>query len=413
MSENENNFNELEAYKAILFEKQRIEDFLRAENKNLWQHLNNYKKLPFFNLYIYISEKLQNFILFFKQTRTSWVSDLESNNSRQPKVDKNFTIQALFVLPSNRIEIGGLQTAYKLAVNLSNLGLNSKVICVTSDPSSEINDIFLDHESINLVETVNLIIACGAESISLADQLGTKYRAKKILLMQGPDHYFTPDWENSKNFVSAIRSYDYVVTISHFLFKLASQYRSNNIIFTPLGYDNQIFKIFPGKRTNQIVVACRSNIEKGLKILLPQIPEIRRKGWRVVGFGDLNDPQMAEVFDEFFGRVNNIRLYEIFSKSKILLDPSLIEGLGLIPLEAAASGVVPIVAKRHSYEGFFKNGERPFVEIDDFQNPVEVLKAIDKADKMDNHKVAEIVKDANWENGLEIFVNQIKQILSI
>ncbi len=47
MDKRENNLNEIEALKAELIEKKRIEDFLRSENKNLWTYINNIQKLPF------------------------------------------------------------------------------------------------------------------------------------------------------------------------------------------------------------------------------------------------------------------------------------------------------------------------------------------------------------------------------
>ena len=88
------------------------------------------------------------------------------------------------------------------------------------------------------------------------------------------------------------------------------------------------------------------------------------------------------------------------------------EGLGLIPLEAAASGVVPIISKRHSYDGLFNNGLIPFIEIDDFQIPEKVLSAIEKAEKLNPEKISKTVQDLNWANGSSNFVKVINQLLT-
>jgi glycosyltransferase involved in cell wall biosynthesis len=105
-------------------------------------------------------------------------------------------------------------------------------------------------------------------------------------------------------------------------------------------------------------------------------------------------------------------MQEIFSVSRILLDPSLMEGLGLIPLEAAAAGVVSIITKRHSYEGLFKDNGFPFIEIDDFQMPNNVFDAIEKAMSMNPKVISDSVKNLNWKNGSLHFVNVVKEFLT-
>ena len=125
---------------------------------------------------------------------------------------------------------------------------------------------------------------------------------------------------------------------------------------------------------------------------------------------------MRRAFEDYAGcvapRSPQLKIYEIFIESKILLDPSFMEGLGLIPLEAAASGVVPIISKRHSYDGLFNNGLIPFIEIDDFQMPNNVIDAIEKAKSMNPKVISDSVKNLNWKNGSLHFVNVVKEFLT-
>jgi hypothetical protein len=417
MVKRENNLNESEALKAELIEAKRIEEFLRSENKNLWSYINNIQKLPFFNSFILISQKIKRIRSFSQRKRAENLESSSKKYTTNNSINKSFNnkekeIDVLFVIPNNKIEIGGIQTSFNLAKVLLLSGISTKIISIIDDPTSENSDLFLNQVQLNEIKKINTLIVCGAESVDLANRLSAKFNSKRVLLMQGPDHYFTPEWENSKNFISAIQNFEYIITVSNFLSEIAQQMGAKNTICIPLGYDENIFKFEDKERFKQIVIPCRTTFEKGLKILLPQIPEIRKKGWRVVGFGDLANPRMAEVFDEFSGRINKIKMQEIFSVSRILLDPSLMEGLGLIPLEAAAAGVVSIITKRHSYEGLFKDNGFPFIEIDDFQMPNNVIDAIEKAMSMNPKVISDSVKNLNWKNGSLHFVNVVKEFLT-
>ena len=135
-------------------------------------------------------------------------------------------------------------------------------------------------------------------------------------------------------------------------------------------------------------------------------------GWRIVGFGDVKDPKFAEVFDYFYGRLNKREIYELLLKSKILLDASFIEGLGLVALEAAASGCVPIITKRHDYHDLFEDNKLPYIEIDNFIDPNIVLSAIEEAKKLKPEDVAENVKNVNWVNGSKIIQDSIRNLLN-
>jgi glycosyltransferase involved in cell wall biosynthesis len=169
----------------------------------------------------------------------------------------------------------------------------------------------------------------------------------------------------------------------------------------PFGLDLNDFFYQNHKRDKNLLISCRSNFEKGSQLVIPLIPKLKSMGWKVIGFGDLPDVHMAEYFDEFLGRLSSTELAKIFHDSRILLDPSLIEGLGLTALEAAACGCVPIVGQRESYTGLFQDGQEPFVEIPNFLDPQVVLNAIDKIEKSNlSELVSKNVLSVDWESGL-------------
>ena len=124
-------------------------------------------------------------------------------------------------------------------------------------------------------------------------------------------------------------------------------------------------------------------------------------GWKVIGFGDLPDVHMAEFFDEFLGRLSSPELAKLFRESRILLDPSLIEGLGLTALEAAACGCVPIVGQRESYSDLFQDGLEPFVEIPNFLDPQVIIDTIVDIEKSDLSELfSKNVLSVDWIAGL-------------
>jgi glycosyltransferase involved in cell wall biosynthesis len=142
------------------------------------------------------------------------------------------------------------------------------------------------------------------------------------------------------------------------------------------------------------------------------IPKLRKLGWRVIGFGDLPDIKMATYFDDFLGRISKVELGKIFRESKILLDPSFIEGLGLIPLEAAACGCIPIIGSRKSYHDLFKVGQEPYLEVSNFLDPDEVLQKIEDVNRTNYSKVfSEYILSVDWAIGYQKAFDEIKSIL--
>lgn len=413
MTNFEKNLNEKEALRAELFEKQRIEEFLRSENRDLWSYIGNLKSLPMFGKAIYLLQKL-DFLLKFMVRSTAETSSTTDNLTFKNYLSdlKTKNLDVLFVLTNNKLEIGGIQTSVKLAEDLSAAGFVVKITSINFDPSAENHKFYIPSQSVENLNSIKSIVSCGAETVALTNLIVEKFKSKSILLMLGADHYFTPLWNDAKNFINAIQTYDLIIALSPLLKKIAQSLDAKNIVCAPLGFDNKVFNFKKMTKSNQIVINCRDSTEKGLRFLLPQIPKLREMGWRVVGFGDVKDPKFAEVFDYFYGRLTKREIYELLLNSRILLDASFIEGLGLVALEAAASGCVPIISKRHDYHELFNENEKPYIEIDNFIDPNIVFSAIKLAEKIKPEDIVEYVKEVNWENGSQIVQESIRNLLN-
>jgi glycosyltransferase involved in cell wall biosynthesis len=261
------------------------------------------------------------------------------------------------VIPTNKIELGGLQSSFELANYVSGKGLSVKIVYLNHDPTGVKSDIMVNKsDAKNFI--CNVVVVCGSEASDFISSIESFKFSKSVIFMQGPDHYFESDWSRSLKFMNMLEKSALTLAISPYMASFSKFYGAKNVATVPFGLDLTSFYYENTPKQKTIVIPCRSNRDKGTHLVVPLIPELRKLGWRVIGFGDLPDIKMATYFDDFLGRISKVELGKIFRESTILLDPSFIEGLGLIPLEAAACGCIPIIGTRKSYTGLFKDDEK-------------------------------------------------------
>ena len=389
--------------KAKLYEKERIEEYLRAEVKELWEVIDSTQASSMYRIYSFL-KRAQNAVMrvfglkLIRRLRTTKAMRNQSVN--ELATTKTDYFDFIFILPSNKIEIGGLKSAFNLAKKMLQKGFLVKIIYLNHDPTGESSNFIISKLTVNKIEC-DVVVVCGTEASNyLETHKDFKYQ-KCVVFMQGPDHYFDTNWIRSSTFLQTLKECDLVLAISPFMAKNSLFYGARKVISIPFGLDSSDFFFQNHKRNKTILISCRSNFEKGAQLVIPLIPKLKTMGWKVIGFGDLPDAHMAEYFDEFLGRLSSFELAKLFRESQILLDPSLIEGLGLTALEAAACGCIPIVGKRESYTGLFQDGLEPFVEIPNFLDPQVILNTIERIEKSDlSEEVSKNVSRVDWESGL-------------
>lgn len=404
MNESEKSRNQLLSENLEL---KRIEKFLRAEVAELWSHIKRIESLPFYKLWIKIASRFK----FEKPTKAQFTENYQeiSNSSFDSKL---LNCEYLFVYSTDSHEIGGLKTSVKLAKDL------------IEEKSWKINGLALNHNPTTLnkdnffvygVEErskIKNVVACGSDTIETAIQMAQDFNANFILLMMGLDHLFAPTYRESQNFIHAIKSADLVICLSPHLAKQALIYGAKRVEVAPLGLDEREFTYSGTPKKRKILVTCRASADKGLKYALPALSLLRGKGWEVVGFGDLSDHEAANAFDRFLGRISATELNIEFQDTKYLIDPSWIEGLGLVALEAAACGVMPIISSRGDYEDLFEPTKRPFIEILNFIDPTKLIEAVEKEENLpDPAEIASRVKPVSWMIGLKISADILETML--
>jgi len=373
--------NEISELKARLFEKERIEAYLRSEVSELWKVIKVIQEFPLYSLYLRISKLYSKFNRIVKNSEVIKIDESSFNQINSPQV-----FDVLFVVPSSKLEIGGIVSAHDLANYLNSKAINTKVLALNVDPSVNRSEI-----SINVTELQNAnykaVVVCGSEASNFIDLKEIALNKKIILFMQGPDHYFEMNWEIASNFIGLISKSDLVIAISPYIKSIAKFHGAKKILTAPFGLDKNIFYGSDTKKEKIILIPCRANRDKGTHLVIPIISDLRKQGWTIIGFGELPDLTMAREFDDFLGRITKNELGNLLRRSRILLDPSLIEGLGLLALEAAACGCVPIINSRNSYQGLFDSGFKPFVEIKNYLDPQLIIDKIIQIEKDNNYDI--------------------------
>lgn len=398
--------NEISELKARLFEKERIEAYLRSEVSDLWKVIKVIQEFPLYGLYLKISK------LYSKIKRTTNATEVTQNaESSSSEIGLPQLFDLLFIVPSNKLEIGGIVSAHELVNFLNSMKISTKVLALNIDPSVERNEINID---INQIQNASykVVVVCGSEAANFLHQNKLGLSKKIVLFMQGPDHYFEKKWEAASIFTDLISKSDLVIAISPYVKSIAKFYGAKNVITAPFGLDKNTFYGSKNPKEKIIAISCRANRDKGTHLVIPIISHLRKQGWKIIGFGELPDLSMASEFDDFLGRITKDEIGNLFRRSKILLDPSLIEGLGLVALEAAACGCVPIITSRNSYEGLINSTFKPYVEIPNFLDPKLIIDTINEIEKKNNYDAyCESILELDMNSGLNNSYLAIKELL--
>ena len=380
-----------------IFESKRIENYLRAEVSELWEYIKKVQALPFFNTWLKFATKVN---VRKRGNANNKEKSFPAGNSTDV-IPNILNCDFLFVYSSDVHEIGGLKTAGKLARDLSKLeSWNIKGFALSHNPTVAKGDGLFVY-NVPPESKIKNVVACGSDTIDAAMEFAKEFNANLVLLMMGLDQIFAPNWQESKNFIKAMQLADLVICLAPHLAKQAKFYGAKNVAVATLGFDERDFFYTGLEKKKKVLVPCRISPEKGLKVLLPVIPLLRNKGWEVVGFGDLQEHSIAEVFDRFLGRVGPDVLMQEFQDTRFLVDPSWIEGLGLVALEASACGVVPIITARADYVDLFNNSIKPFFELPNFIDPEKLIAIIENHRNWpDPSQVCSSVSSLMWGKGL-------------
>ncbi len=319
-------------------------------------------------------------------------------------------IDILFVSPTNATQIGGVKIIFQLAAYLAARGIKAKVFCHrhTGPIAQHAHDLLmpvLTRESLaRTVARARVVVGTGIGVAPLATELAKQLRASLWWLVQGPECYFSSG-EHYDEFKKILLRSDQVISVSEYLDLLIRDFGVKQSHWIPLGPDPLVFyprdigenKTGKGDATSKrdpksIAVQLIDTPDKGARFAVSFAEEARRRGLSVhfFGTGKLAD-SLPRDLGEFHGQLDPDGLAKLFSKCGFYLDLSVMEGLGLLPLEAAFCGCRPVMTRKGAPDKIFSATESAVI-LDshlDYQAGVEKILASSLLPAAESARLAE------------------------
>jgi hypothetical protein len=284
------------------------------------------------------------------------------------------------------------------------------------------------HECLKVVAGENRTGICEMTSVSLPF-------AKKILMEEAILH---PEWADSIGFAELPAHYEkrileepqiakHVIAISSFLKQtlLADGINADKIHVLPLGFDAKKIKYIPqtdtiNNRSLRILFAGRITQGKGMKYLLDAMKMFNKQDveLHIIGniFGSGNAFKKYSPYYNYRPGVSQAELFQLYSNYDVLVFPSLLEGFGLVTVEAMGAGLPVITTPNTNATEVIKDGENGFlVPIRDTEA---IVNAIGKIRNMDDGQFQQMRRNARntalqytWdvyrENLAQLLINNI------
>lgn len=182
-------------------------------------------------------------------------------------------------------------------------------------------------------------------------------------------------------------------------------------------------KKLPSNKENRILFVGNIKKHKGLKTLLDAFQSAQKKGLSltltIVGNKDsfrtgdeetLKRLEQKDLKIEFTGKISDSRLKELYSSSKVLVQPSSYEGFGMPPLEAMTVGTPAIISDIPVFKEIYSNFPVVFFKVNDSEDLCEKLLDFEKNGKSVDLK--ELKNLYSYKRSADLIIDIIKKYLS-
>lgn len=387
-------------------------------NKKRSERLEENRKIFFSRWETQYNELLEKYM---KNDPIKYIKDNLTDKDILPKFDY------VFLLPQMGKGAGGIIVVSELVNYLNVLGLKVGMLNLYSGAYNGI----MTFAPITPKEVASLkskcLIATIFDSVFLAKKIASRINAKLLYFSQGYEFLF--DYGTRYGEVeSSFKIVDYVITISHYLqesykklFNFDSLLALNGIDYDLIHFNDED-KVLNEKK--KIVMNLRSEALKGGFILNDIIKKITLDCQNVeihiinnslkYDFGVNNNPTVDLVVHN--GPVDRINIYELLRNADILIDSSLSEGFGLLPLEAMAAGVVPIISNNLGSSEYAVDGKNAFIikEVNDSSKYIEKLLLLLNDSKLLSQMRKNAIKTASnfdFNDSIKNYYQILKDIL--
>lgn len=259
-------------------------------------------------------------------------------------------LDILFVLPTDDTDSGGVSVVIELVELMLSKGVRAAVFVINSNNKftkigrsgfRPFTDILTLTKRIFRVKRV---FATAHDTVPLAFSLARRFNAISSYFVQGPEMAFSTG-KFSRTVVEGLREADEVYCVSGYLKKYVSILTGRqDAVVIPMGARSSIFQARGNERQKRSIAMCAvSTPEKASGLALILAYALKRRGFSVTVFGKTAHEMQLDEDIRVLGWLGPEQLAELFSSVEFFIDTSVYEGLGLLPLEAAACGAIPVM----------------------------------------------------------------------
>lgn len=283
-------------------------------------------------------------------------------------------LDVLFVLPAFIPRIGGIHVVVRMVEQLIKQDIRAAV-CVYGEVDWRhvrfrgVASPFVDPDDVaKSCASVRTVIATHFDSFDTARRLAQRLGSRLAYFVQGPEAAFG-NGRSALQVASDYREADEVIVVSAALGRYVESISNVTPRRIRLGPSRHVFRPLDriGRDPASIAVCLRPNSLKGTGKALTNACIAEQAGFRIHVFGAEIECDMLERA-EYHGNLNHHDIAELMNRVGFYLDCSYIEGLGLLPLEAAFCGAVPIVGAPHGLQGLLADRENNFVLPTEHEN---------------------------------------------
>lgn len=346
------------------------------------------------------------------------------------KIDKKPEPNILFFLPDIHQKAGGVHVIVDI---VNYLNINGYFANILTERIHEYKEIMIFSPSfMKDIKEVNPKCIAGTiyPTIFFCETIAKHYNIPCVNFMQG----YEPCFDNGEIYSwaeLACKNSQNILAISEFLQKKCKENFGKeakvipNSINTDLLYnsDKQI------KDKKQVTFVFRDNFAKGDFILSEILKLLTLKNYnfeinviymREIMFPINNNENLKINF--YKGPLNRKEVSNILFKTDIFVDASLMEGFGLMALEAMAAGAVPVMSQSFGVDEYAEDSKNCFIikEVNNAEKYVEkieeLLKDEEKLKEMSKNaqdKALEFDIDKNVKKYIEYFKNVKIQEISL
>lgn len=327
-----------------------------------------------------------------------------SNYLNTIRCPENFTLlntpkrelDVLFVVPSIHQRYGGVRMITEFVNYIIDEGVKTAIFSQHKDYSIEDakalnNSPYFNFETLyEKVSNIKKIFITSVGTIADVYRIKEQYpHAEIYYFYQGPEHLFLGGIHTAIS-LDLYNKIENVVCGSDYLEEYLGNYPNitnlNNIKLAPDGL--YFYPTSIEREKKSIAIPLNKDDNKGSAYSLELGYLLYQQGYKIYFFGhDTVEFKGLKIMGTVLGKQSPEELAELFNKVEYLIDCSLFEGLGLIAMEAAYCGAIPIILHNGGADGVFTHKDNA-IFIEDRLNLQAASKEITSISDEDKQKLS-------------------------